>query len=404
MPRKRAQGTPVKPPIVIVILGHGADLSGEFTDIPYVSSTPPSTYTFSGILSDLNFMSTLSKLYEDNQGISLKGSIAKMEMLRDTFLENGIVYDRDEVMDTRRQDPRGRDTLWRATRLNLYICPHESDIYNQPPPHTASYPCTTSTDWKTDIKTYTPYGIYDVSEFKDKPLITEEYNERGELNTALLQGVQSSPGNISDRVYSILHGRGNPGMDRVVHHCGMNHYPCLTMRDVQWALQQMYGDRDVRVYVNLCRVDIGDYVSGNVPATMRQYQFVPKGHYHTMRYKEEMDEIRRNIQKYTEARDRATTKTEKDIYTGLLKTEHAKQKRIKKIVVPGTEVADLTDSFSMLSVQDGNMKTKKTKKTKRAKRAKKTQKGKKPSRFQRLRRSLTRALRRKGTKRRSTKR
>ena len=388
------------PPIVIVILGHGADLSGPFTDIPYVIATPPSTYTFHDILPDLNFITTLSKLYGDNPGISLNDSIAKMEMFRDTFLHNGIVYDPNDVMDTRNPDPRGEETLWRATRLNLNICPHEGDIYNNPNPYKA-FPCNTQ-DKLNHLKTYTPYGIYDVSSFKDFSLITQDNYDRGEINGVFLQSVQNSPGNISDGVYSILRGMGYPGMDKVVNHCGMNHYPCLSMKNVHLALQQMYGDRDVRVYVNLCRVDMGDHLAGNVPATMRQYEYVADGHGLTMRYKRELDEIRRNIKKYTEALERAKTQKDRDMYTGLLKTEHAKRETIKKLVVPAMGVADLTDSMSMLSVKDAKM-SKKTKKTKKGKKTqKKTQK---PSRFQRLRRSLTRALRRKGTgRRRSTRR
>ena len=54
---------------------------------------------------------------------------------------------------------------------------------------------------------------------------------------------------------------------------------------------------------------------------------------------------------------------------------------------------------------DVDVSTKRAQKTKKGKKTKKTPKGEKPSRFQRLRRSLTRALRRKGTgRRRSTRR
>ena len=170
------------PPLVIVILGHGSDDSNTLTDIPFVVSTPPGSYSFHYFAPDLNFVTTLSNLYKDNVGISQKETVQKMELQRDRFLSEGIVYDTDpDMMDERRPDPKGVDTVWRETRLNMVVCPGDPEIYHHKSP-TSLYPCDTT--GVGAINTYTPYGIYDIESFPVLDVITEaNYDIANQSNT-----------------------------------------------------------------------------------------------------------------------------------------------------------------------------------------------------------------------------
>ena len=377
---KRAKGESQKPPRVFVVLGHGATYPRGVAE-KYVISTPPGHYSFSNPGQDVNFMTTLSNLYSENQGISLKKSVEIMEHFRESFFDemSGIVYLPDKMDADLSDDSYGEEKLWRETTDNLVIYPADPEIM------TGSTK-TWCKDKSKFTELYTPYGIYDIESFSGRELLKSMPNEE------YLKEIQKSKANITGEVlkkFSQMRidvnkgyhtGRGEPASSAsIVSYCGIKHYPYLILSDLQNALGKMYPFRDVRVYLNLCRVYQGDHERGDVLGTIR-HRYEILGTNVSFKYQWAINLKTKEIQYLKDilqsrkpppwsSQDQLSLK-DVQTYQKQIKEKTKELEKIQEKIRVDTGLSNMIDSISVLDIADESEKTRKQPKKRETKRKK----------------------------------
>ena len=369
---KRAKGESRKPPRVFVVLGHGATYSRGLAK-NYVISAPPGHYSFSNPTQDVNFMTTLSNLYSDNQGISLKQSVKIMEDFRESFFDemSGIVYLPDKMDADLPDDSYEEGEIWRVTNDNLVIYPADPGIM-----------AGSMKPWCKDkskfTELYTPYGIYDVESFSGGELLKSTPNEE------YLKKIQKSKANITGEVLKKFSqmgtdvnkgyhtGRGEPASSAsIVSYCGIKHYPYFILSDIQDALDKMYPFRDVRVYLNLCRVYQGDDQLGQVLGTFRHRTEIP-GINVTFKYQWAINLKIKEIQYLKDilqsgksppwsSQDKLSPK-DVQTYQKQIKEKTKELEKIREKIRVDTGLSNLMDAVSVLDISDDPETTRKQRK------------------------------------------